>query len=115
MEIDLKTKFYTYEQKNSGGYYSNFEEEGIAEYLIIEALDDIHANARAEDIGIYFDGRKNGKDCTCCGDRWVKVEEEDGDDVPSISGQPLDARVKSNFNEFCFVHYLDGNIEKIEL
>jgi len=115
MKTEINTKFYTYNQNNSGGSYSNFEKEGIAEYVIIEAFDDIHANARAEDIGIYFDGCYNGQDCSCCGDRWVRTEDEDGTDVPSIFGETLGDRVKSRFNEFCFVHYLDGKIEKIEL
>ena len=115
MERNIKTKFYTYDQNNSGGDFSNFEEEGIGEYVIIEALDELHANARAEDIGIYFDGRYKGQDCYCCGDRWLRAKEEDGDDVPSIFGEPLDDRAKSRFDDFCFVHYLDGSIEKIKL
>jgi hypothetical protein len=113
MNTEKKTKFYTYDQKNSRGSYS--EKKGIGEYVIIEAFDHIQANARAEDIGIYFDGSSNGHDCRCCGDRWFRVEDEHGTDVPSIFGETLGDRVKSRFDEFCFVHYLDGKIEKIEL
>jgi hypothetical protein len=116
MNTEKKTKFYTYRQYNSLCNYYYFEEEkGITKYVIIEAFDHIHANARAEDIGIYFDGSDNGEDCSCCGDRWFRAEDEHGKDVPSIFGKPLRDIEEFRFNEFCFVHYLDGKIEKIAL
>jgi len=113
MERTINTKFYTYDQNNSGGRFSNSEKEGISEYVIIEAMDAKHANTRAEEIGIYFDGCETGNDCSCCGDRWYTANESDGSDVPSIYGKPLADMEKSYFQECCFVHYLDGKFEKI--
>ena len=43
---------------------------GIAQYVVIEAINEYEANHRAEKIGLYFDGVKKGKDCPCCGNRW---------------------------------------------
>ena len=114
MEHTVNTKFYEYSQNNSGGSFSNSEKEGIAEYVIIEALNAEHANTRAENIGLYFDGCDNGTDCSCCGDRWHRAYKSDGSDVPSIYGEPLANMEKSSYCDCCFVHYLDGKFEKIE-
>ena len=57
----------------------------------------------------------NGNDCPCCGDRWYRVDESDGSDVPSIYGTPLENAQKSFFRDKCFVHYLNGTFKKIEL
>ena len=113
MERTISTKFYEYLQNNSGGRFSNSEKEGISEYVIIEAMNAEHANERAEDIGIYFDGCDSGNDCSCCGDRWYRVDESDGSDVPSIYGKPLTDVERSAYRDCCFVHYLDGKFEKI--
>lgn len=114
MERTVNTKFYPYSQNNSGGSFSNSETKGISEYVIIEALNAEHANTRAEEIGLYFDGCDDGRDCSCCGDRWYKTDESDGCDVPSIYGKPVANMEKSHYKTNCFVHYLDGNFEKIE-
>jgi hypothetical protein len=115
MERILNTKFYEYDQNNSGGSFHISEAEGIATYVIIEALNANHANTRAEDIGLYFDGCSTGNDCSCCGDRWYRVyDDEDGSDIPSIYGEPLDTITKSHFRRCCFIHYLDGTFTKVE-
>lgn len=75
MKKELKTKYYKFWQNNSGGYFVNNDD--VREYVIIEALDENHANSIAEDIGIYFDGVAYGMDCECCGDRWYRVNEYD--------------------------------------
>ena len=114
MERTVNTKFYEFRQNNSGGSFSNSEKDGIAEYVVIEALNAEHANTIAEGIGLYFDGCDNGNDCPCCGDRWYRVDESDGSDVPSIYGEPLENVKKSFFRDKCFVHYLDGKFKKVE-
>lgn len=110
----VKTKFYEYMQNNSGGSFSKSEQDGICEYVIIEALNVEQANTRAEDIGLYFDGCNNGNDCPCCGDRWYRAYESDGSEVPSIYGEPIEKMEKNFYRENCFVHYLDGTFKKIE-
>ena len=111
---NMKTKFYTFSQNNSGGSFVNSDLEGISEYVIIEALNAENANNRAEEIGIYFDGCDDGRDCDCCGDRWYSTDNNDGEEVPSIYGKPLENMEKSGYRNNCFVHYLDGTFKKIE-
>lgn len=65
-----ETKWYEFYQNNSGG---SFTPPGRTVW--IEAVSTIHANERALDIGIYFDGVNNGVDCDCCGDRWSRANE----------------------------------------
>lgn len=114
MKNTVNTKFYTFSQNNSGGLFIKSEKEGISECVIIEALEPNHANTRAEEIGLYFDGCDKGEDCSCCGDRWYRTSERDGYEVPSVYGKLLSDMEKSSHIESCFVHYLDGKFEKIE-
>ena len=109
----MKTKFYQFIQNNSGGAFVNSEKDGICEYVIIEALNANDANNRAEDIGLYFDGCYNGIDCNCCGDRWYKVDESDGEDEPSIYGESVYDTEKSLYRDKCYIHFLDGKIEEV--
>ena len=78
------TKFYTFVQNNSGGYWNG------PHYVIIEAFDANHANEIAVDNEIYFNGCASGNDCSCCGDRWYPVEEYTGSEKPEIWGEPLE-------------------------
>lgn len=106
--------FYMYSQNNSGGSFS--ESYGIAEYVIVEADSAGAADARAESIGLYFDG---DGDCSCCGDRW-STQYGDGDAVPSIYGTPLidgykyESRYGAWTDPIGYVHYANGDIVVIE-
>lgn len=99
--------FFTYNQNNSGGSF-DYSDDGISHYVIIEADTAAEANARAERIGLYFDGEG---DCSCCGDRWSEAWEDDGDDVPSVYGEPiLEHKSLNNWmypRPEAFVHYRD--------
>lgn len=66
----MKTlKWYKFSQNNSGG-----KVKGPLQ-VWVEAYDRDDANYFAEKEGtIYFDGVANGNDCSCCGDRWHRVE-----------------------------------------
>ena len=114
MKREIETKFYTYNQNNSGGSFDIDKKRGISEYVCVEALNSDDANRRAEDIGIYFDGCNNDIDCDCCGDRWYETSESDGYKVPSIYGEPIEGMEKSFYRNFCFVHFLDGSFKKYE-
>ena len=107
------TKFYTYSQNNSGGSFTISEERGICEYVIIEAANANQANARAEEIGLYFYGCEDGYDCPCCGNRWHPAFESDGSGVPTIYSNPVENVQKDIFINRCFIHYLDGTIKKV--
>lgn len=65
----LITKFYTFNQNNSGGHFDYDPETGVGYRVAIEATNAKDALRRAEDIGIYFNGCETGMDCPCCGDQ----------------------------------------------
>lgn len=60
--------FFEYTQNNSGGRFlvDNF----VCHRLFIEAPTLNVANGKAFDLGVYFGGCNDGRDCPCCGDRW---------------------------------------------
>ena len=93
-------KFYTFYQNNSFGYFED-EEGKVKEFVIIEANNAEEANNIAESVGIYFNGVEDNIDCECCGDRWHRVEDDDGTDTPQIYANKLeDSEFKS-----VIVHY----------
>lgn len=107
------TKFWTYMQNNSGGYFH--VNEDVSQFVIIEAPDVKRANAIAQTVGIYFDGHG---DCSCCGNRWSEEwDEEEGKDVPEIFGEPArDFKTASYLGDyFCTIHYLDGAKEQFKV
>lgn len=67
-------KFYEYTQNNSGGSF--IINDNVDTVVTIQARSEDEANHRAEQIGIYFDGCESGRDCDCCGDRWVRWPDE---------------------------------------
>lgn len=108
--IEVETKFYTFNQNNSGGKFYG------PVYVIVEARNVDEANSLAESkADVYFDGEG---DCACCGYRWYTLSDyEKGDDVPSINGTPLtDFRDKYAFGDYnAKVYYFDGNTKYYKL
>lgn len=101
--------FYTFIQNNTRGVMEVDPASGISEYVIIEASSADDANKRAVDIGIYFYGVKEGKDCACCGDRWHKTNEQCGTTSPSVWGDDViaeDRSLRIQPFERGFIHYL---------
>lgn len=80
------TKFWTFNQNNSGGHFTFDEDAGITHFVVIEAVDVDHANARAQSIGLYFGGFG---DCPCCGDRWSPAWKDEGEDEPKVYDMPV--------------------------
>lgn len=109
------TKFYHFRQCNSGGKYHQDSSKGICENVIIEAESPRQANKRAKDIGIYFNGVAEGKDCPCCGDRWTRFKKNstDGTDTPQVGNISVYKIIKSENNEKAYIHYFNGTIEKV--
>lgn len=79
----MGSKWFYFDQNNSGGSFDHEPENGIGYGLFIEAADSDHADARAERIGLYFDGCNEGRDCSCCGDRWSRAWDSGGHKVPT--------------------------------
>ena len=112
-----ETKFFEFNQNNSGGSFDFDEKAGISHYVIIEAESAEAANTRAEYIGLYFNGCEEQRDCDCCGDRWYSAY-GNGDPVPSLYGEPItEAESYSKWMKGPegFVHYLDGRIESFDI
>ena len=111
------SKFYTFGQNNSGGSFDFDKKSGITHWVIIEADSVEHANDRATDAGIYFDGGYDGRDCSCCGDRWYPTRYSKGTNTPTIYEMPIKEYFKDNPHlwmekgfEIC-IHYKDGCLE----
>lgn len=113
----MKTKFFTFNQNNSGGNFHYKEQSGITHYVVVEAMDFDDATTRAETIGLYFDGVFDGRDCFCCGDRWYRPWRDEGTDEPMVYDQSVAEFKRDGFSFFkdnekeIAVHYLDGRIE----
>lgn len=114
--------FYTFHQNNSGGQFIIDEEVSI--YVIIEADDSYEANTLAQTHGVYFDGCSYGQDCSCCGDRWYTVYNDEGDIEPSIYGEPISNwKRESNFIDWnkdkkypdVYIYYKNDNVGKHNL
>jgi hypothetical protein len=107
----MKTKFYTFWQNNSGGFFNNDYESGVSEVVIIEAASAEKANDKALELGIYFNGCETGLDCDCCGDRWYEASETEGDDVPTFYNKEVKDWIEDE-KASGYVHYLDGTVRK---
>ena len=105
----VTTLFYTFAQNNSGGSFYCDPEAGIGYRVVVEAVDERHANALAIGIGLYFDGCESGLDCRCCGDRWHEVDKSDGKPMPMQYGEPI----KGGWGIPSYIHRIGGQIEEI--
>lgn len=104
--------FYCFNQNNSGGSFQI--DDRVSEYVIIEADSASEANDRAENVGIYFNGCDDERDCPCCGDRWYPAWKDEGDTSPTIYGKPVseyDTRWVKKGTAFAYVYYKDGRKE----
>lgn len=61
--------FWRYDQNNTGGWF----DDDLPRVLWVQAETAHDADARAEALGVYFDGVDAGRDCDCCGDRWYRA------------------------------------------
>jgi hypothetical protein len=115
-------RFFNFRQNNSGGSFDYIESEGITVNVIIEAKYAEDANITAIQKGLYFDGCSHGQDCSCCGDRWYRVDESEGTKVPMIYGEKLGTKAKPSkypsldrgwmeSGKETAVHYADGRVE----
>lgn len=112
MEKTVQTKFYYFDQNNSGGYFVKDDVHGICESVIIEAVDAKNAWERLQSIGKNVSGFNAY--CSCCGERWSDyLSDDDGRDVPMIYDTKVEEYKKGPFHQRCFVHYLDGTFQEI--
>lgn len=108
--------WFTYIQNNTGGTFDYDEVRGITHFVIIEASTPKEADDKLCDIGGYFDGVRNGYDCSCCGDRWYETYREEGTDEPLIYGKSPRDHIKKGLNWMrrgreVAIHRADGVID----
>lgn len=99
------SKFYDFNQNNSGGSFYIDDKKGLGPRVWIEADTIEGAINRAERLGIYFDGVRTGSDCPCCGDRWHEPEENDAVEI--------DRKNDFVWYHTVYIHRADGTIERI--
>lgn len=105
----VQTRFFEFHQNNSGGSFDIDDARGLGPNVWIEALNTDDANARAERIGIYFNGCEDGMDCECCGDRWSAAWRDEGEPAPKVNPE-----YDFNWHDTVYVHHFDGRIERIK-
>jgi hypothetical protein len=80
-------KMYRYHQNNSGGLHVDMPNihpvhgfvDGWDLYVYAETM--MEADTTAQEHGIYFDGVREGTDCSCCGDRWHATWGEESEEA----------------------------------
>lgn len=66
-------KWFLFDQNNSGGGFDVGEK--LCHRLFIQAETYEQAEEKALDLGVYFNGCDDDRDCPCCGDRWYRGDE----------------------------------------
>ena len=98
------TKFYSFEQNNSGGFYA--VDDTVAEVVVFEADSPDDANSRAEEKGLFdYDF------CECCGERFSRQwsDEKGFDSVEDA----VKAAAWMGKTKKVRVHFKDGNVQKM--
>lgn len=90
--------YWDFRQNNTGGSFTL-----PAHTVVIEADDDEDANARAEAVGLYWNGCDDEIDCPCCGDRWYQARGA-GTAEPTVYGQPVAKSAGGKWNSILVVH-----------
>lgn len=101
--------YYGFSQNNSGGEFEI--DDKVTINVWVEANNAREANAKAEEIGIYFDGVNSEMDCECCGDRWSVVIETDAQEFPLISNHG--SRWVGDGENHTIIYHADGTVGKI--
>lgn len=69
--------YFIFFQNNSGGSFNSCRLDSDLSFInFIEAASPEDADERAMELGCYFDGVNDGRDCPCCGDRWSRADDE---------------------------------------
>jgi len=106
--------------QNGNGVGLVFEPMKLSHHVVIEADSAEAVNAKAIDLGLYFNGVDDGIDCSCCGDRWSSAY-GDGDILPRIYGKDVSGGVyvdpflkRMGDKPEGFIHYANGLVVAVE-
>lgn len=107
--MENKTKFVTFRQNNSGGYFHQNDDVDV--YVIIEGYDLWQIQSKAREV--FHEYRDY---CSCCGERWNDnwVYEEDMKHQPMIYNTSV-YEYDSWFGGKAIIYYLDGRKEFVNL
>lgn len=108
--MEIETKFYTYLQEKTNGYFITNEQKGIGKVVIIEETSAERANNKAEQINLYFNGVELGIDSPYYGDRWYRCNEWNGEKEPMVNGLCVND-YRDTFKYDGYIHYINGTIE----
>ena len=112
--MTTKTKYWTFIQNNSGGYFVQDHENGVCEYVIVEACTAKDAIAKLEKIGTNVDGFWSY--CVCCGERWyTRLDDSDGTVDPQIYGKGVYEETSIAFRQKAYIHRIDGTVKLVTL
>ena len=100
--------FFEFDQNNSGGTFLIDDNIGIGPRVWIEAESAEHADEKAAEIGIYFNGGDDGRDCPCCGDRWYEARHK------GVNAVEVDQMWDFHWHDTVYVHRADGSIERLK-
>lgn len=108
MERNIQTKFFTFNQNNSGGYL--IENDDVAKHLIIEAQNAENAIGKMYDITSDY-----SEYCPCCGKRWSEwIDDDDGTEEPMVYDIEIkESPYQSSFGSSTIIYYYDGTKEKL--
>lgn len=108
MKRIINTKFFTFSQNNSGGYF--IINDDVASYLIIEAQNAQEAIDKMLDIT-----RDYSEYCSCCGERWCDwMDDSDGTAEPMVYGKNVKKESPDRlFSSSTIIYYYDGTKEKL--
>ena len=108
MERVINTKFFTFGQNNSGGYY--IVNDDVAAFLIIEAQNANEAISKMEDITEDY-----SQFCSCCGQRWSSwMDDSDGTEEPMVYEAKIKVeKLKGWMSTSTIIYYYDGTKEKL--
>jgi hypothetical protein len=101
--------FFMWSQNNSGGHFH--VDEDLTWRVVIQADTYGEAEYKALNLGVYYNGCDDDRDCSCCGDRWYEGQEL-GDD--QLKDDTLVEHLQKYADEYgwedpsIIIHYLDG-------
>ena len=104
--------FFMWNQNNSGGVFDVTDD--VTWRVVIEAENYDLAEYKALNLGIYYNGCDDGRDCDCCGDRWYDGEELDTKGDPMLEVLQKYADEWGCESPSIIIHYADGTKGTIE-
>jgi len=93
-------------QNNSGGHF--VVDDDLTWRVVIESDDYEQAEIYALGIGVYYDGVDQGRDCSCCGDRWYEGSKLHYEDQTLVEYLQEYADDYGWENPSVIIHYADG-------